>query len=205
MGFYERVIFNRLMENALDLPAVHAERSQALAAASGEVVEIGIGTGLNVPHYPPGVQRVIAVGREPSVDQRAARRAAARGLELRYRSGDAQRLPLDDASADTAVVTFVLCTVGDPGAAIAEARRVLRPGGRMLFLEHVRAATPGRQFAQRLLDPLSKLINCGCSINRDTVATIRAAGFQMESLDEHDQPAMPPLYRRLARGIAVRR
>src|SRR5262245_2714286 len=125
------------MESALDQPAVHAERAQALAGATGDIVEIGIGTGLNVPHYPKSVQRLTAVGREPAADERAVKRAAERGIELRYQSGDALRLPLGDASADVAVVTFLLCSVADPGTALAEARRILRPGGRMLFLEHV--------------------------------------------------------------------
>jgi ubiquinone/menaquinone biosynthesis C-methylase UbiE len=204
VGFYERVIFNRLMENAMDVPAVHAERTHALASASGDIVEVGIGTGLNVPHYPQSVRSLIAVGRDPSLDERAQKRASTRGLSVRYQRGDAEQLPLPDASCDNVVITFVLCSVADAQAALGEARRVLRPGGKMIFLEHVVAPTRGRRWLQRALDPVSRVVNCGCSIARDTVPMIRAAGFQLELLDEHDQPAMPPLYRRLARGIAVR-
>jgi len=204
VGFYERVIFNRLMENAMDVPAVHAERTHALSSASGDIVEVGIGTGLNVPHYPQSVRSLVAVGRDPSLDERAQRRAASRQMIVRYQRGDAERLPLPNASFDNVVITFVLCSVADAQAALVEARRVLRPGGQLIFLEHVVAPTRGRRWVQRALDPVSRVVNCGCSIARDTVPMIRAAGFELELLDEHDQPAMPPLYRRLARGIAVK-
>jgi ubiquinone/menaquinone biosynthesis C-methylase UbiE len=204
VGFYERVIFNRLMENAMDVPAVRAERTRALATASGDIVEIGIGTGLNLPHYPESVRNLVAVGRDASLDERAAKRGAKRGMTLRYERGDAQRLPLADASFDHVVITFVLCSVGDAPATLSEARRVLRDGGKMIFLEHVVAPTRGRRWLQRALDPVSRVVNCGCSMACDTVAMIRASGFRLELLDEHDQPAMPPLYRRLARGIAVK-
>jgi ubiquinone/menaquinone biosynthesis C-methylase UbiE len=204
VGFYERVIFNRLMENAMDVPAVHAERMHTLSSASGDIVEVGIGTGLNVPHYPQSVRSLVAVGRDPSLDERAQKRAAARGMSMRYQRGDAEQLPLPNASFDSVVITFVLCSVADAEAALGEARRVLRPGGKMIFLEHVVAPTSGRRWLQRALDPVSRVVNCGCRIARDTVPMIRAAGFQLELLDEHDQPAMPPLYRRLARGIAVK-
>ena len=188
----------------MDVPALHAERTHALASASGDIVEIGIGTGLNVPHYPQSIRSLWAVGRDPSLDERARTRAAARGLNLRYQRGDAERLPLPDASFDSVVITFVLCSVADAQAALAEARRVLRSDGQMIFLEHVVAPTRGRRWLQRALDPVSRIVNCGCSIARDTVSLIRTAGLRLELLDEHDQPAMPPLYRRLARGIAVK-
>jgi SAM-dependent methyltransferase len=201
-SLYERVVFNRILEWSLDRPGVRAIRRAALAPARGEVVEIGVGTGLNLPHYPAQVRSVTSVGLEPRLDPRAARRAAAAGVRVDHVRGDGQRLPLPDASFDTAVAMLVLCSIPDAISAVRELRRVLKPGGQLLFLEHI-IDTPGvGRRAQRLAEPVLYRVNCGCSLLRDTRPVIERGGFRFTSIEEEHMPAMPLLYRRMIRGVA---
>jgi ubiquinone/menaquinone biosynthesis C-methylase UbiE len=202
VGFYERTIFNPLMDRVLSAGPVAAERAELLALARGEILEIGAGTGLNLPHYPADVSRLTVVAPDRELDRRAHERATARGLAIDFRRGSAEQLPLADARFDTVVSTFVLCTVGDLRGAVRELGRVLRPGGRLLFLEHVVRAGRGGRRVQRALEPINRLLACGCSLVRDTGAILAGAGYRIEQLDEHDQPALPWPYRHLIRGVA---
>lgn len=202
MGWYERVVFTRVLELALDQPFVHEERRAALAPASGDVLDIGVGTGLNFPNYPPGVRKLTALTPEPELDPLARRRAEDQGITLEHVSGDATRLPLDRGRFDVVVTTFVLCTIPDPGAAVREFARVLRPGGRLLFLEHVIAPPGPRRFGQRVINPVMKVINCGCSLLCDTKSTITEHGFVITELHEHDVKPMPWPVQHLIRGVA---
>lgn len=199
MGLYERAVFNPAMDWVLSRPAVQAERARLLAAARGAVLEIGVGTGLNLPHYPRAVTAITAAAPAAAIDARAARRARDRGLAVELVDARAESLPLATGSFDTAVSTFVLCTVADPAAAIAELARVVRPGGRLLFLEHVvRPAGAGR-LVQRLLDPLHRPLTCGCSLVRDTAAAL-AVRFAIDELEERDLAGMPYTVKRVIRG-----
>ena len=199
MGLYERAVFNPAMDWVLSRPPVEAERARLLAAARGSVVEIGVGTGLNLPHYPPAVTAITAVAPAAALDARAARRARERGLPVELVNARAEWLPLPDGAFDTAVSTFVLCTVADPAAAIGELRRVLRPGGRILFLEHVVRRRGAGRAIQRLLDPLHRPLTCGCSLVRDTASAL-AADFTIDELEELDLPGLPYTVKRVIRG-----
>jgi ubiquinone/menaquinone biosynthesis C-methylase UbiE len=151
-------------------------RRRLLAAAEGTVVEIGAGTGLNFRHYPAGVG-VVATEPDPHMlkaARKAARRATAR---LTLRQAPAESLPLPDASVDTVVSTLVLCSVPDQAAALAEVTRVLRPGGRLLLVEHVRAADPAAARRQDRREGFHVRFAGGCHPNRDTLRAIAAAGF----------------------------
>jgi ubiquinone/menaquinone biosynthesis C-methylase UbiE len=153
---------------------------------SGDVVEIGCGTGLNFPHYPADV-RVVGSDLDPVMLARAVDRARDARAEVSVVVGDAMSLPVADAAADTVVIGAVLCCVTDPAAALAEVRRVLKPDGRMRFLEHVRAdeGTMRARF-QDAVNPLWKRVSGGCNANRDTVAAIRAADFELSYLFPFD-------------------
>jgi SAM-dependent methyltransferase len=199
MGLYERAVFNPAMDWVLSRRSVAAERGRLLAAARGAVLEIGVGTGLNLPHYPSAVTAITAAAPAATLDARAARRAAERGLDIDLVNARAESLPFAAGSFDTVVSTFVLCTVADLEAALAELARVLRPGGRLLFLEHVVRPPGAGRLIQRALDPIHRPLTCGCSLVRDTAAAL-AARFEIDELEELDLPGVPYTVKRVIRG-----
>src|SRR5262249_12494188 len=199
---YERVVFRRAMDRVLGRPGVRAERTAALAPARGRILEVGIGTGLNLDAYPDGVAGVTALAIDSELDPRAVARAARRRINVQLVTGDATRMPFEDGSFDTAVCTFLLCSVNDGAATVRELHRVLRRGGRLLFLEHVAQRTRGKRFLQYVLEPLSRVVSCGCSLVRDSVSTICDNGFQVDQLVDQDLPAMMWPHRRVVRGVA---
>jgi ubiquinone/menaquinone biosynthesis C-methylase UbiE len=164
-------------------PRLATLHDELLAGIGGTVVEVGCGRGRLFDRYPPGVRRLVAV--EPDADSRRAAAAAASGvlIPVRVVDGDAARLPLPDGAADAVVMAEVLCSVPDPGAALREARRVLRPGGELRVFEHVVAEHPVGRAAQRLVDAAGwpRLLG-GCHTARDTCAAIEASGFTWTSL-----------------------
>ena len=166
------------MSQRMERGKVGELRASVLAGVSGDVVEIGAGTGLNFPHYPPGA-RVIAFEPDPHMLKRARQRVHD-GIDLR--EGAAEHIPLEDASADVVVTTLVLCTVDDPARSLAEARRVLRPGGELRFLEHVRAGGIGGR-VQDALQPVYGRMSGGCHWNRHTEQALAAAGFTITSIE----------------------
>jgi ubiquinone/menaquinone biosynthesis C-methylase UbiE len=170
MGFFERLLFKDA-------------RRWVCAKAEGDVLEIAIGTGLNLPHYPAGV-RLTGIELSPAMLELAKARAAEVGRDADLRVGDATALDFPDASFDTVVCTFGLCTIPDDGAAVAEARRVLRPGGRFVFAEHVRS--PGRviRAGQRALDPLMVRFQ-GDHILREPLEHLEANGFDVETVERY--------------------
>lgn len=177
-------------------------RASLLADARGRVVEIGAGTGANLGLYPAGVDLVLTEP-DPHMTKRLRVKAAAGGESAEVLEAPAERLPLDDDSADTAVVTLVLCTVPDPVAALAEISRVLRPGGRLLFLEHVRSVEPGLVRWQDRLERPWRFFADGCYCNRDTVATIAASPLTVDRLERGALPKAAPIVRPLVSGSAV--
>lgn len=177
-------------------------RRRLLAAASGRVLEIGAGTGLNLPHYPPGVDVVVT---EPIAGMRARleRRAADGGVAASVVAAGADDLPFPDDSFDTVISTMVLCTVPDPRVAITEVRRVLKPGGRLLFIEHVLANSPRlSRWQRRLAEPWAAFAD-GCRCDRDTLAHLEAAGMRISDVREDSWNGMPAIVGPLAIGQAV--
>lgn len=176
-----RPVFARLyprVARALDDSGLAEHRRRLLAGLSGEVVEVGAGPGGNFRHYPSGVTHVLAVEPEPRLRELAGSAATRAPVPVTVVSGVADRLPAPDHAADAVVFCLVLCSVPDVAAALAEARRVLRPGGRLHALEHVRADSPGLARVQRVLDAtLWPALAGGCHVGRDTGAAIAAAGF----------------------------
>lgn len=181
-------------------------RRDLLPAARGQVLDVGAGTGANLPHYSwPQVSELVLLDPSPGMLQRAGRRAAELGVTARLMDHGAEDLPFADESFDTIVFTLSLCTIPDPAAALREARRVLRPAGQLLVMEHVRAADPGLAAWQDRLTPLWGLINGGCHLNRNTRATIEAAGFTFESVQEFREERIPlPIVQPHLIGTATR-
>jgi ubiquinone/menaquinone biosynthesis C-methylase UbiE len=160
------------------------DRAELLEGVSGQVLEVGAGDGLNFAFYPGSVTSVLAVEPEPSLRARAERRAAETEADITVVDGTAEALPVPDASFDAVVTCLVLCSVGDQARALAEARRVLRPGGELRFYEHVAARSRAGAALQQGLDRsgIWPLMGAGCHLTRDTEASIRAAGFGIERL-----------------------
>ena len=183
MGFYGE----RIVPHVIDLVMRNAEATKRRAVlvpqASGRVLEVGIGSGLNLPFYGREVAALVAV--EPSAKLAAMTREKTPGLpfpvEVVERS--AEELPLDDRSFDTAVVTWVLCSIPDPVRALREIRRVLRPGGRLLFVEHGLAPDPSVRAWQDRLNPLWRRLSGGCNMNRGVDRLLDDAGFRIGTLD----------------------
>jgi ubiquinone/menaquinone biosynthesis C-methylase UbiE len=177
-------------------------RRELLSSARGRVLEIGVGTGLSFPHY-PAVDELVGVEPSPAMLERARKRAVTLGRQVKLVPASAEALPLEDASFDTVVAIAVLCTVDHPGRALAEIRRVLRPGGRFLFSEHVRSPDPARARWQDLLERPWGFVAGGCHPNRRTLAAIEAAGFEVDELEQGELPSMPRLVRPYVRGVAT--
>jgi ubiquinone/menaquinone biosynthesis C-methylase UbiE len=185
MGFYREQILPRLTDLALRGTEAAQLRTRAAAGLSGEVLEVGFGSGLTMPYYPPAVTRVQAV--EPSAVARklAADRIAASAVPVDYVGVDAQALPLEDATVDHVVSILTLCTIPSAERALAEIRRVLRPGGAFHFVEH--GLSPEETVArwQHRLTPLQRRIFGGCHINRPIDRLIARAGLELARLDNY--------------------
>ncbi|MFF5990737.1 class I SAM-dependent methyltransferase [Prauserella flavalba] len=187
MGLVENPFFARLF---IRIGARNEARGQAelrkelLAGLTGHVVEVGAGTGLNFPHYPPTVERVTAVEPEPTLQEKAVEAARGAPVPIDVVDGLADALPVGTGSADAVVVSGVLCSVADPAAALTEFRRVLGPGGELRFFEHVRSGDAVRGRWQDVANLVWPHLMGGCHPNRDTVSALRRAGFDLVRLRE---------------------
>lgn len=177
-------------------------RREVLAAASGRTIDIGAGTGANRGLYPEAVTELVLAEPDPHMLKKL-RAKLGEGGAAQVVQAPAQSLPFEDSSFDTAVFTLVLCTVPDPRAALAEAARILRPSGRLLFVEHVRSRDPRLARWQDRLERPWRFLGDGCHCNRDTVATIEASPFTVERVERDRLPKAVPIVRPLARGRAT--
>ena len=177
-------------------------RRDLIAGASGDVLEIGGGTGANLGYYGAGVESVTVTEPEPPMLKRLQRKAREQNSQATVLRAPAEDLPFEDASFDTVVSTLVLCGVDDQPRAVRELRRVLRPGGRLIFIEHVRADDPRVAKMQDRMNPLNRFMVC-CDCNRPTLDTIRSAGFGVTALEQTELPKAPPFVRPLIVGTAT--
>jgi ubiquinone/menaquinone biosynthesis C-methylase UbiE len=179
-------------------------RRALLAVAHGDVLEVGAGTGANLPHYPAAVRRLVLL--EPDAGMRARlKRAAGERPDVTVIDATAESIPLPDKAFDVVVSTFVLCSVDSPGRSLGEVWRLLRPQGRLLFLEHVAAeARPGRLRWQRLLEPAWRCMAGNCHLTRRTEAAIAEMGFQLEDIRRESIRKVAGVVRPSIRGTARR-
>ena len=186
-----------------EIAGVRGRRSALLSNARGRVVEIGAGTGLNIAHYPDGIAELVLTEPDAAMRRRLARRLQRHGRVARIVDAPAERLPLADASVDTVVSTFVLCTVDDPERTLSEIARVLRPDGQLLFVEHVRASSRYLAACQdKLLQPWRRFAG-GCRCNRPTAELMRACGFAVAA-DDVVWRGMPAIVHPVIIGRATR-
>jgi SAM-dependent methyltransferase len=203
-SFYDRHIMPRLIACACATGPIMRQRAKVVPRAEGRVLELGVGGGLNLAYYDPSkVTSVIGV--DPSAELRARAQAAPRpeGLAVEVCEGTAEAMPFEDASFDSVVCTFTLCSVNTPAAALAEARRVLKPGGRFFFCEHGLAPDAGVAKWQRRIEPIWKPIGGGCHLTRSVVGGIEAAGFKLDRHETMYLPKTPQIFGWQEWGSAV--
>ena len=194
-------IYDRIASGS-ERAGLSEERRSLLAQAAGATIEIGAGTGLNLAHFPRAVTRLFLVEPDPDMRKRLRKRVGRRD-DVEIVDARAEALPFADASFDTAVVTLALCSVADLDTALAEIARVLRPGGRLLFLEHVRDADP--KIARKQDHPMFLYSWIGCHPNRDTLTAISQAQFEVTTVRHGEVPKAPRVERPMIVGTAARR
>ena len=203
MGIYGERVLPRIINVACGLKAVQPLRQRACAGLEGEVVEIGFGSGLNIPHYPAAVSRVAAVEPADLGWKLAEKRLRATQVPVERSGLDGQKLPFADNSFDSALSTWTLCTIPDVGAALREVRRVLRPGGTMHFVEHGLAPDEKVRRWQHRLDPLEQRLFGGCHLTRQPVELLKAAGFEIREVDVFYEDGAPKFIAADSLGTAV--
>jgi SAM-dependent methyltransferase len=191
-SFYDRHILPRLIACGCGSKPIRYQRRKIVPLARGKVLELGIGGGLNLEFYDPnGVDSVTGVDPSEALRLRAVAAPRPEGLDVEVLDGDAEDLPFDAGAFDTVVCTFTLCSVRNPAAALAEARRVLKPGGNFLFSEHGLAPDAAVQRWQRRLEPFQKRLAGGCHLTRPVAASISAAGFSLLEVETMYLPGTP--------------
>ncbi len=203
MGFYAHWIFPRLMDWALGTGRVQERRREALAPVYGSVLEIGFGTGLNLPHYPGAVTWLTALDPEPLLPKRVVRRTSEASIPVELVHCRAEVLPFEASRFDCVVSTWTLCTIADVGAALREVRRVLKSDGKLVFLEHGRSDDARVAKWQDRFNPLQRLIACGCNLNRPIDVLIDQAGLKIAQLERFLMPGVPRIGGEMYQGTAV--
>lgn len=203
MGFYRERVLPQVVNVACGMKSANPLRERVCAGLSGRVVEVGFGSGLNVPFYPREVTEVSAVEPADVGWRLARRRVAASAVPVRRAGLDGQRLPFEDETFDAALSTWTLCTIPDAGAALAELRRVLRPGGTLHFVEHGLAPDASVQRWQHRLEPMQKRVFGGCHLTRPIPHILRDAGFVITVLDEFYEDNAPKVMAADSLGVAI--
>lgn len=202
MGLYADRVLPRLVDVVCGGAAIHPLRARACTPLRGRVVELGFGSGLNVGHYPPSVQSVAAVEPSDLAWSLARRRLVAATVPVERAGLDGQRLPFADASFDSALTTWTLCTIPDVTRALAEVRRVLRPGGSLAFLEHGLAPDASVRRWQRRLEPAQKRLAGGCHLTRPVLDLVEASGFTVSRIEVFYLDGAPKAMGATSLGVA---
>jgi ubiquinone/menaquinone biosynthesis C-methylase UbiE len=201
-GFYEDRVLPHLINLAMNTQGLRDERRRCLEAVAGDVIEVGFGTGLNLPFYPSAVTKVVGVDPSATSARLARKRIAAAPFPVEIVGLSAEQLPIADESASTIVSTFTLCTIPDVCKALRDMRRVLRPGGRLHFVEHGRSDDEKMRRWQRRLNGFQQTVFGGCHLDRPIAELIEQAGFQIERLEHAYLQGTPKFAGYLYRGVA---
>ena len=204
MGFYSNVIFPRVIDFVMTTGQMKKRRSQVLADVSGDVLEIGFGTGLNLPFYPDSVKEITTVDVNPGCSKRSQRRIAESCITVHNEVLNAESLPMDDESFDSVVCTWTLCSIDNVEEALSEVRRVLRPGGRFFFVEHGASPDEKVRKSQDRLTPCWKVIGDGCRLNRNTEELIQDQHFEIPSIDKGYMDKSPRFAGYMYQGVATK-
>jgi len=204
MGLYSHHIFPRLMDWVMAGEEFRRLRTGLLSGLHGEALELGIGTGLNLPHYPKTITRLHAVDPADLLPKLVTERSANQSFPIHIQHITAESLPYDDRSFDFIVSTWTLCTIPDPVKALQEVHRVLKPDGMFLFLDHGRSEDATVAAWQDRLNPIQNIIGCGCNLNRKIDHIIARAGLKIMTLDRFQMQRVPKLGGEMYRGTATR-
>ena len=204
MGLYATHIFSRLMDWVMAGEEFRRLRTELLAHVQGEVLELGIGTGLNLPHYPKTITWLHAIDPANLLPKIVTERSTSQSFPIRIQHVTAESLPYDDRTFDFVVSTWTLCTIPDPVKALREVRRVLKPDGVFLFLEHGRSEDEKIAAWQNRLNPVQNIIGCGCNLNRKIDQIIARAGLKIMTLDRFQMQSVPKLGGEMYRGAATK-
>ena len=193
MGLYSRYVLPHVVHFTCGQRPAMKQREKIVPQASGRVLEVGIGSGLNIPWYDPAsVSHLWGLDPSPEMWSIAERNAAEHHLDAEFIEAGAEAIPIDDSAADTVVMTYTLCSIADPALALQEIRRVLKPGGRLLFCEHGEAPDAGVRKWQRRAGPVWKYLGGGCHLDRPIPRLLEAAGFHSEDLQTMYIPGWKP-------------
>jgi ubiquinone/menaquinone biosynthesis C-methylase UbiE len=203
MGLYDDRVLPHIINVVMNTKQTRTIRARVCADLKGEVLEIGFGTGHNLPFIPAAVTRLLAVEPSGRSVELARGRIASTSVDVEVVGLDGQRLPVDDQSVDAVLCTWSLCTIPDGVAAVREARRVLRPGGRFHFIEHGAAPDAKIRRWQDRLNPIQNRIGGGCNLNRDIARIVEAGGFTLTKLDRYYSPGEPKAFGSMYEGIAT--
>ena len=204
MGIYEKHLFPFLLDKQMSKLNYAQERPIALREAKGKILEIGFGTGLNLAHYPDRVNNIVALDVNPGMNKKARERAKASSIEVELACLNGEKLPFDNASFDTVISTWTLCSIDNLPTALAEIHRVLKADGQFLFMDHGLGESKRVQRLQHRLTPVQKVIGCGCRLNVPIDTAIASAGFRIENLEKFVlDGALTPLSASIYRGKAL--
>jgi ubiquinone/menaquinone biosynthesis C-methylase UbiE len=203
VNVYEKYLLPRLIHWGMRSKVATAERRRVIPLASGTVLEVEVGSGLNLPFYGPKVQRLYALDPSRELWKMARERVREVSFPVDFLAASAERIPLEDVSVDSVVSTWTLCTIPDPLQALPEMRRVLKPEGQLIFVEHGRAPDPGVRAWQHRLTPVWKRVAGGCHLNRPIDALIADAGFDITRIERGYRPGPKPMAY-LYKGLAQR-
>ncbi len=212
MGFYENHVLPAMMDVAL--AGLKENRRELISCASGRILEIGMGNGANLPYYTAGAAQVVGIDPCEAVVNKAKRKLSVWAEKGSLQIGEknyqflvcgGERLPFKDNAFDTVIASLVFCSIPDAIAAASEAYRVLKPGGKLLFFEHVRSPEPRIGRIQEIANPFWKIFACGCHLNRDTEEVFRGAGFEYRTIKRFKNPKMTPSFAAwMIRGQAIK-
>jgi ubiquinone/menaquinone biosynthesis C-methylase UbiE len=203
VGWYAQIVIPRLCDLFLNKPFVARYRRELLAQAMGDVLEIGLGTGLNLPHYPPRV-RLTVIDPNPGMHRLAERRIHEIGIQVNRQVASAEQLPFEDGSFDCVVSTFTLCSITDVCRSLGEINRVLRSGGNFLFLEHGLSRDPKVQKWQHRLNWLQMRMANGCRLDRDMRALVAQVSFKSIEMNEFYLEKTPKTHGYMYQGVATK-
>jgi len=202
MGLYARYVWPRILDFVMSDKTVAKERSKVIPAAKDTVLEVGIGSGLNLPFYRAEVKQLYGVDPSAGLLEMARERARQVPFPVELREHSAERLPFADESMDTVVVTWALCSIPEPERALREMKRVLKREGQLLFVEHGRSADPGVERWQNRLNPIWRRVSGGCNMNRKIDELVTGAGFKLAELQTMYLPG-PRLMTYTYRGVGL--